>query len=85
MNWMDKLSHTDECVIIRRCKISQLLLADDLILVVSSESDLQHALIGFAGAFDMAGMKISFSENEILHLVRNLVKCFLQVGSVSLK
>ena len=32
MNWMDKLSRTDECVTIGRCKISRLVFADDLVL-----------------------------------------------------
>ena len=83
--WMDKLSGTDKCVTIRRCKISRLLLADDLVLLASSESGLQHVLNGFAAACDIAGMKISTSKTEVLHLSRNPVQCSLQVGEVSLK
>ena len=30
-------------------------------------------------------MKISNSKTEVLHLLRNPVQCFLQVGGVSLK
>ena len=41
MNWTDKLSRIDECVTIGRCKINQLLFADDLVLAASSESGLQ--------------------------------------------
>ena len=70
---------------IERCKISQLLFANDLVLPASSESGLQHTLNGFAAACDIAGMKISTSEIEILHLLRNPVQCSLQVGDVSLK
>ena len=80
---MDKLSRTDECVTIGRCKISRLLCADDSVLLTSSESGLQHALNGFAAACD--GMKINTSNAEVLHLSRNLVQCFLQVGGASLK
>ena len=40
---MDKLSQTIECVSIGKCKISQLLFADDLVLLASSESGLRHA------------------------------------------
>ena len=85
MNWMDKLSRTDECVTIGRYKISRLLFADDLILLASSESGPQHAFNGFAAACDIAGMKISISKTEVLHLLRNPVQCSLQVGRVSLK
>ena len=85
MNWMDKLSRTDECVTIGRCKINLLLFADDLVLLASSESDLQHALNGFAAACDIAGIKISTSKTVVLHLSRNPIQCFSQVGSGSLK
>ena len=45
INWMENnLSRTEESVTIRKCKISRLLFADDLVLLVSSESVLQHAL-----------------------------------------
>ena len=85
MNWMVKLSRTDECVTIGRCKICRLLFADDLVLLASSESGIKHALNGFAAACGIAGMKISTSKTEVLHLSRNPVQCFLQVGGVSLK
>ena len=57
--------------------------ADDLVLLVSSESGFQNALNGFAAACDIAGIKIS--KTEVLHLSRNPVQCFVQVGGVSLK
>ena len=85
MNWMDKLSETNECVTIGRCKISRLLFADDLVLLDSSESGLQHTLKGFVAACDIAGIKISTSKTEVLHLSRNPVSCSLQVDGVSLK
>ena len=67
---MVKLSRTDECVTIR-CKISRLLFTDDLAMQASSESGLQHAVNGFAAAYDIAGMKVSTSKTEELHLSRN--------------
>ena len=80
---MDKLSRTDECVTIGRYKIRRLLFADDLVLLASSESGLQCELNGFAASCDIAGMKMSTSKTEVLHLSRNLVQCFSQVGGVS--
>ena len=50
INWMDKLSRTDECVAIGRCKIRRLLFADDQVLQASPESGLQHLVNGFAAA-----------------------------------
>ena len=85
MNWTDKLSRTNKCVTIGRCKISRLLFADELVLLASPESGLQHALIDFAAACGIAGMKISSSKTEVLHLSRNPVQCSLQIGPASLK
>ena len=85
MNWMDKLSQTDECVTIGRCKISRLFFADDLVFLDSSESGLQHAFNDLAAARDIAGMKISTSKTEVLHLLRNPAQCSMQVSDVSLK
>ena len=56
---MDKLSRTDKCVTIASCKVSWLLFTNDLVLLARSESGLQHALNGFAVAYEISGMKIS--------------------------
>ena len=40
MKWMDKLNRTDECVVIGRCKITWLLLADDLVWLYFSKFGL---------------------------------------------
>ena len=85
MNWMDKLSRTDGCVTIGKCKFSRLLFPDDLVLLPFSESGLQHALNGFAAECDIAGIKISISNTEVLHHSIYPVQCSLQVGGVSLK
>ena len=52
-NWMDKLGRTDECITFEKCKTSWLLFADDLVLLASSESGLQHAFNGFTAACDI--------------------------------
>ena len=89
MNWIDKLSRTDECVMIGRCKISQLLFGDDLVMLVSSKFGLQHALNRFAEACDISGMKISTSKTKVLHLTKNPVqgspqvwRCIIEAGEV---
>ena len=73
INSMDKLSRTNECVTIGRCKIGRLLFGDNFVLLAFSEKGLQHALNGFAAACDIAKMKISTSKTEMLHLLRNPV------------
>ena len=85
MNWIDKCSQADECGTIRNCKISRLLFADDLVLLSSTESGLQHALISFADACDTAGMKISSAKIAVPRLLRNPDQCVLQVNGATLK
>ena len=55
---------------IRRCKITWLLFADDLVLLASSKSGLQHALNGVAAACDVVEIKINTSKTEVLHLFK---------------
>ena len=74
INWIEKFSRIDECVTIGRRKVSWLLLADNLVLLASSESSPQHALNSFAAACDIAGMKISTSKTEVQNLSRNPVQ-----------
>ena len=85
MNWIDKCSQADECATIGNCKISRLLFADDLVLLSSTESGLQHELNSFADACNTARMKISTAKTEVLHLSRNPDQCVLQVNEVTLK
>ena len=56
-----------------------------LVLLAFFKSGLQHTLNGFAAACDIAGIKISTSKTEVLHISRNSVQCSLQVGKVPLK
>ena len=83
MNWIDKCSQADECVTIGNCKISRLLFADDLVPLSSTESGLQRALNSFADASNTAGMKISTTKTEVLHLSRNPDQCVLQVNNLN--
>ena len=57
----------------------QSLFADDLVLLASYRSGLQHELKGFTAACDIAAMTISTFKTEVLHFTKNLVHCVLQV------
>ena len=85
MNWIGKCSQADECATIGNCKINRLLFANDLVLLSSTKSGLQRALNGFADACNTAGMKISTTKIEVLHLSRNPDQCVLQVHEATLK
>ena len=85
MNWMDKLSRTDDCVTIKRCNFSRLFFADDLVLLTSSHPGLQNALKDIAAVMTLLKKKIRTTNIEVLHLSRNPVQCYLQIGVVSLK
>ena len=85
MNWIDKYSQADECVMIGNCKINRLLFADDLVLLFSTKSGLQRALNSFADASNTAKMKIVTTKTEVLHLSRNPDQCVLQVNGATLK
>ena len=63
---MDKLSRTDECITIGRCKVSRSLFADDLVLLTFSKCGLQHALTSFTVACNIARMKISASKTYVV-------------------
>ncbi|XDV52909.1 hypothetical protein PO909_021551 [Leuciscus waleckii] len=60
--------------------ISSLLFADDVVVLASSDQDLQHALGRFAAECEAAGMRISTSKSEAMVLSRKRVACPLQVG-----
>uniref|UniRef100_A0AAQ6INE0 ribonuclease H n=1 Tax=Anabas testudineus TaxID=64144 RepID=A0AAQ6INE0_ANATE len=61
-------------------RISSLLFADDVVLLASSDRDLQQALGRFAAECERAGMRISASKSEAMVLNRKMVACTLQVG-----
>ncbi|KAK3546351.1 hypothetical protein QTP70_025761, partial [Hemibagrus guttatus] len=61
-------------------RISLLIFADDVVLLASSNLDLQHALGCFAAECEAAGMRVSTSKSEAMVLDRKKVACTLQVG-----
>ena len=60
--------------------ISSLLFVDDVVVLASSDQDLQRALGRFAAECESAGMRISTSKSEAMVLSRKRVDCPLQVG-----
>ena len=83
MNWIDKRSQADECAAIGNCKISRLLFADDLVLLLCfTEFVLQrHKNI----ALQMHVSPISTAKTEVPHLSRNPDHRLLQVNKATLK
>ena len=61
-------------------RISSLLFADDVVLLASSNSDLQLSLGRFAAECEAAGMRISTSKSEAMVLGRKRVECLLRGG-----
>ncbi len=55
--------------------IISLLFVDDVALMASSVCDLQHSLNRFASECEVAGMRISTSESEVMVLSRKPVDC----------
>ncbi len=64
--------------------ISSLLFADDVVVLATSDQDLQHAPGRFAAECEAVGMRISASKSEAMVLSRKRVACPLQVGGVLL-
>ena len=61
-------------------RIGSLLFADDVVLLASSDRDLQLSLDWFAADCKAAGMRISTSKSESMVLNRKRVECTLRVG-----
>jgi len=63
-----------------------LVFTDDYVLLSFTESGPTYIKINdFAAASDIAGMKISTTKAEVLHLSSNPNQCSLQVSGTSLK
>ncbi|CAM1305178.1 Uncharacterised protein r2_g1492 [Pycnogonum litorale] len=84
MNWIDVRSR-DECgrgVASGECRIRRLVIADDMVLLSSSEEGLHHAIDRFDAECSDAGMKIGVAKNETLLLSRRPGQCTLRVSGV---
>jgi len=57
MNCIVSHSRVDEGVAVWSYRINRLLVADDSVLLASSQQSLQNALDRFSAAYDRAGMK----------------------------
>ena len=80
---MDKIVKKSEPrgrVKIGDCTAQHLLFADDLVLLQSTQNDLQQALHRFS-----AGIKIIATKTETMRLSRQPKQCSLKVGKVPLK
>ena len=85
INWVDSCSRVDEDVTAGSYRINRLLVADDLVMLASSQQCLQHALDRFSAACDRAGTKISTKNTEVLCLSTNPRQCMLQVSGNTLQ
>ncbi len=85
--FMDRISRSSqgpEGVGFGEHAISSLLFADDVVVLATSDQDLQHALGRFAAECEAAGMRISASKSEAVFLSPKRVASPLQVGGVLL-
>ena len=83
---LDRQIHqANECATLGNGKISSLLLADDLVLLSSTESGFQCALNSFAVAWDTAGIKISIAKTEVFRFSWNPDQCVLQRNGAIVK
>ncbi|KAK9541149.1 hypothetical protein VZT92_001216 [Zoarces viviparus] len=82
VTFMDRISRRslgEENVRFGDLGIASLLFADDVVLLASSDRDLQHSLGRFAAECEAAGMRVSTSKSEAMVLCRKPVDCSLQV------
>ena len=80
MDRLSRCSRAAEGVGFGGLRIPSLLFADDVVLLSSSNSDLQLSLGGFAVECEAARMRISTSKSETVDLSRKRVDRPLQVG-----
>jgi len=71
VNFMDRISRRsrgEESVLFGELRIASLLFADDVVLLATSDRDLQHALERFAVSCKLVGMRVSTSKSEAMVL-----------------
>uniref|UniRef100_A0A8C6MCM8 Reverse transcriptase domain-containing protein n=1 Tax=Nothobranchius furzeri TaxID=105023 RepID=A0A8C6MCM8_NOTFU len=82
ITFMDRISRCSQCVggiCFGGLRIRSLLFADDVVLLTSSERDLQLSLERFTAECEAAVMRISSSKSETMVLIRKWVECLLRV------
>uniref|UniRef100_A0A8C6PI18 Reverse transcriptase domain-containing protein n=1 Tax=Nothobranchius furzeri TaxID=105023 RepID=A0A8C6PI18_NOTFU len=82
ITFMDRISRCSqgvEGISFGGLRIRSLLFADDVVLLASSERDLQLSLERFAAECEAAGMRISSSNSETMVLIQKRVECLLWV------
>ena len=85
MDRIERRSRGPQCVKIGDVEVSRLLFADDLVLLTSSQEDLQRALDRFAAECEVDGMRVSTSKTEVMVWAREPVDCTLHVSGVQLR
>ena len=85
MDWMLQRSQGEECFTLGELRISHLLFADDLVILTSSQTELQCALDRFVAVCANAGMKVNVDKSEVMVVSRTPVQCTLHVSGVPLK
>ena len=88
--YMDRIvKKSESCggVKIGECTVGlqRLLIADDLVLLGSTQNGLQQALDRFSHACSVAGMKVSTTKTKTMCLSRQPKQCSLQIYGVPLK
>jgi len=81
---MDRISRHSRCEAIvwfGDLRIASLLFADNVVLLATSDRDLQHALGRFAAECESVGMRVSTSKSEAMVLCQKTVECSFRVGS----
>jgi len=81
MDRISRLSRGKESVRFGDLRIASLLFADYVVLLATSDRDLQHALEQFAAKREAVRMRVSTSKSEAMVLCRKTVECSLRVGS----
>lgn len=81
MDRISRCSRWEESVRFGDLRIAFLVFADDVVLGVPSDYDLQHTLGRFAVKYEAIGIRVSTSMSEDMVLCRKKADCFLRVGS----
>ena len=85
MDRIVKRSRGAECVKIGDVKVARLLFADDLVILASSQADIQSALDRFAAECEASSMKISVAKSEVMVVARSPTDCVLHVSGAQLR